>query len=328
MPYTILENVDIRNHSSFKMGEKVRYFVEVTDASDIPSIVKTATLPIYILGEGCNTIFNDTETLPYFIIHMKNAGIEEIREGTFKVQAGHSWDDFVRYSVENNLSGIEALSAIPGSVGASPVQNIGAYGQEVCNVIESVEAYDTIDCKWIEIPNVECAFSYRNSIFKSSHKNRYIITAVTFRLSKNPPTVPNYPDLKNYFKNTPTLHEIREAIIQIRSKKLPDPKILPNVGSYFENVIADEKTILELKSKFPNLPVYNSTKIPTGWLIDQCGLKGKSFGPIKISGNNALVLTHDGSGIYSDLNYAEKFISDEVYKKFGLRIKREVNVLG
>lgn len=327
MPYTIFENVDIKEYSSFKMGGKARFFVEVKDINELPSIVNEAKLPIYILGEGCNTIFNNFEVLPYFIIHMKNTGIEKVDENIFKVQAGHNWDDFVQYSVENGFSGIEALSAIPGSVGASPVQNIGAYGQEVCNVIKSVEVYDLINCKWVEIPNAECAFTYRNSIFKSSQKNRYIITSVTFKFSKKTPSIPNYPDLKSYFKSTPGLQEIRSAIIEIRSKKLPDPKIIPNVGSYFENVVTDEETILKLKNIYPDMPVYNSVKIPTGWLIDQCGLKGKSFGPIKISGNNALVLTHDGTGTYADLNYAENFISNEVYKKFHLKIKREVNIL-
>lgn len=327
MPYSILENVDIKKYSSFRMGGTVKYFVEITDTSDLPLLVKEAKSPIYILGEGCNTIFNDSKILPYFIIHMKNIEIEKLSENTFKVQAGHSWDDFVKYSVECGYSGIEALSAIPGSVGASPVQNIGAYGQEVCGTIIQVHVFDLKESIFKTLSNRECGFGYRTSIFKTTEKNRYIITAVTFKLSKNPPSTLNYPDLKNYFKKTPTLSEIRDAIISIRSKKLPDPKNTPNVGSYFENIIVDETTISRLKINFPNIPIYNSFKIPTGWLIDQCGLKGKSFGPIKISENNALVLTHDGTGTYSDLYYAEKFISDEVYKKFGLKIAREANIL-
>lgn len=327
MPYTIFENVDIKQYSSFLMGGKVRWFVEVNDISDIPSIVNEAKSPTHILGEGCNTIFSDSEILPYFIIHMRNTGIEKISEDTFKVQAGHNWDDFVKYSVESGFSGIEALSAIPGSVGASPIQNIGAYGQEVCNVITQVHVFDLRDNKFKTLSNAECRFGYRTSIFKTTEKNRYIITAVEFTLSQNPPSIPNYPDLKNYFKSIPTLKEIRNAIISIRSKKLPDPKIVPNVGSYFENVIANKATISRLKTSYPTIPVYNSTKIPTGWLIDQCGLKGKSFGPIKISENNALVLIHDGTGTYADLAFAEKYISDEIYKKFSLRLVREPNIL-
>lgn len=327
MPYTIRENVDIKKYSSFKMGGTVKQLVEINDVDDLPKVLNEAKYPIYILGEGRNTIFDDSKVLPYFLVNMKNIGIQKISPNTLKVQAGHSWDNFVKYAVKNNLSGIEALSAIPGSVGASPVQNIGAYGQEVCNTIKSVHVFDTRDNNFKILSNIDCDFGYRTSIFKTTEKNRYVITAVEFILSSKLPTIPNYPDLKNYFKNTPTLTEIRDAIIKIRSKKIPDPKIVPNVGSYFENVITDEGTVSRLKITFPDMPIYNSNKIPTGWLIDQCGLKSKSFGPIKISENNALVITHDGTGTYSDLYYAENFISDAVYKKFGLKIQREANVL-
>lgn len=329
MPYRIRENVDIKDYSAFRMGGKVQWFVEINDIEDLPFVVKEAKAPIYILGGGCNTVFNDTDCLPYFIIHMKNTGIEKVSENTLKVQAGHSWDDLVKYTVEHGLSGIEALSAIPGSVGASPVQNIGAYGQEVCQTIKQVHVFDLKNNEFNLISNDHCKFGYRTSIFKTTEKNRYIITAVEFTLSKNEPSTPNYPDVKKYFedKTTPTLSEIRKAIIEIREKKLPDPKIVPNVGSYFENVIVDEATALKLKLSFPDMPVYNSTKISTGWLIDQCGLKGKSFGPIKISENNALVLTHDGTGTYTELQHTEKYISDMVYDKFGLKLHREPNIL-
>ncbi|MEI8062131.1 MAG: UDP-N-acetylmuramate dehydrogenase [bacterium] len=341
MPYSIQEHVDIAPYSSFHIGDKVRWLSEINNTDDIPSLVseiKKLKAEIYILGEGCNTIFGDTHCLPYFIIHMNNVGIETVSEDetstVLKVQAGHSWDNFVEYAVNQHLSGIEALSAIPGSTGAAPVQNIGAYGQEVCQTITRIHAYDLQGDGWVVLKNIDCAFSYRNSIFKTSHKNRYIITAIEFRLSKLQPAVPNYPDVRKYFENVkvPKLPEIRKAIIDIRSRKLPDPKVLFNVGSYFENVLVDVEVATSLQHNHPDIPVFDTDKprqkkIPTAWLIDQCGLKGKSFGSITIYNHNALVLTNNGKGTFNELRHVENFISDAVYKKFKLRINREPNIL-
>ncbi len=260
------------------------------------------------------------------------------------IEAGLEWDKAVEQTVEMGLSGLEALSWIPGLVGASPVQNIGAYGAEVKDTIQVVHTYDMKEKKFVDFSNEECDFGYRNSIFKKN-PGRYFIYAITFalaraRLSVQPsmtrarlsvnPSVPQYKDVISYFESknilAPTLREIREAIIEIRKAKLPDPKEKPNVGSYFGNPIISKETTEKLLQKFPDIKMYeveNGMKLFAGWLIDKAGLKGYEKGNFSIHKNHALVLIGNGKGNLDELLEFESYIKQKVFEMFGVELIRE-----
>ncbi len=342
MPLHIREYVDIKSLSSFKMGSKVRWFAEVHSKADIEEAVIAAEkldTPLCILGSGFNTIFSDDQgCLPYFLIHIKNKGIEKVHEDSdsviFNVKSGEDWDSFVQHAVLQNLSGIETLSHIPSSVGATPIQNVGAYGQEVCQTITSVYAYDTYIKSWVVLSNSECKFEYRKSIFKSKEKGRHIIESVDFRLSRRNSDIPKHLELKRYMEEhnlSYTTKHLRDAVIALRTKKLPDPSLYPNCGSFFENTIVAREKADELISTYPDIPHYpekdENIKISTAWMIDQCGLKGISFGHISICAHNALILIHDGHGTYTHLKEAEEYIIQKVRGKFNVTIVREPNVI-
>jgi len=324
------------------MGSAVRWFVEVKCEQDIEDAVKEAHIlscALLILGKGCNTIFSDAkDCLPVFVIYIQNKGITKISEDNtsviFEVKSGEDWDSFVEYTVNQSLSGIEALSHIPSSVGATPVQNVGAYGQEVCQTIESVRVFDLQEHTWKDITNKDCDFNYRMSIFKGTERNRYIIESVVFKLLKQSVYALTHAELKKYFENSevkPTPLQIRKAIIEIRSRKLPDPKVLPNCGSFFENVIVTSEVAKNLLTQYNNMPQYpekdGRVKLSTGWMIDSCGLKGYTHKNVSVSSQNALVLTHNRNGSYVELAELEELIVKAVKTKFGVTIEREPNVI-
>ena len=342
MPLHIQEYVDIKQYSSFSMGSTVRWFAEVYSKDDIEQAISFSediNVPLVILGKGCNTIFSDSiDCLEVFVIHMRNMGIITVTENidsiTLKVQAGEDWDSFVNYTTTRNISGIEALSLIPSSIGATPVQNVGAYGQEVCQTIQSVHVYDIKEHIWKDIQNEKCNFSYRTSIFKQEDKGRYIIESVTFKLSKKNEYVPTHVELQRYITEnnlTCSSQDIRKAVSAIRTKKLPDPSIVPNCGSFFENVILTSEELLPILNTHPNVPQYpehdGRIKISTGWMIDVCKLKGFSLGHVSVSPTNALVLIHDGMGTYAELYRLESHIIQKVKETFGVLIEREPNII-
>jgi len=342
----IYEDVDLSKHSYMKIGGIGQFLVEIEKDSEIKELdnfvreknedTKT-TLPIIFLGEGSNTIFSDEYHKKIFV-KFKQKDIIKTYEGkdfvNLKVSAGLNWDKFVDWSVSNNLSGIECLSAIPGTVGACPIQNIGAYGQEVKNTIINVEVYEFETGKFYEISNHDCDFSYRDSIFKRNI-GKFAILNVAFRLSKNPPESPTYKDLSLYFltqqKKDSTLKEIREAVIDIRKQKLPNWKKEPNCGSFFQNPIISNKLASELIKKYPDIPQYNAgegkTKISGGWLIEKAELKGKEFDGIKVHDKSALVLINTGEGNFKSLEKIIKKIIDTVSDKFGIILKAEPNLI-
>lgn len=349
----IQEYVDIREYNTLRIGGQFRYFVEVSDKSDLSKVcifAKEKDLPIYIIGGGSNIVFPD-RVFNYVVVKLELKGFEIVKDeenySEIKVGSGENWDSFVERTVSMNLSGVEALSSIPGTCGATPVQNVGAYGQEVKDTISEVEVFDLVSQSFLNLTNQECQFSYRDSIFKSNPpsggKGRYIIISVTFRLSKGLPKVPDYPGVKKYFDDkgitNPTLLEIREAIISIRSVKLPNPKEVANVGSFFKNPIVNKEIAHELKNKYPNILIFpisarqdlaeedlaedDMVKIPAGWLIENAGLKGCSFGPVSTYLQNALVLVNDGNATRLDINKAKNEIIDTVFKKFGIKLETE-----
>jgi len=246
---------------------------------------------------------------------------------------GEDWDGVVKFAVRNDLSGIETLSWIPGKAGSAPVQNIGAYGTEISDYIKTVEVYDKKKGGFASLNNKDCQFSYRDSLFKKQ-RNRFIIVSVTLSLSKNAPKIPKYKDVENYFKEknkkSPNLKEIRKAIIKIRKNKLPDPKVVPNCGSFFKNPIIGKRGVAKIKKVLPDSPLFpigHKFKIPAGFLIEKAGFKGKQIGRMKVHENNALVLTNPNRVPFSDLIKAKNKIQNTVYKKFGIMLEPEVNII-
>ncbi|MFW5887942.1 MAG: UDP-N-acetylmuramate dehydrogenase, partial [Bacteriovoracia bacterium] len=296
----ILENVDLSKYSYMKIGGTGKYLIEIEkdrEIKDAHDFAREKNLPIFSIGSGSNTIFSDKDHNMVFIKFKTKDIIKTYEDENFinlKVSAGVDWDDFVAWAVSHGYSGIECLSLIPGTVGAAPIQNIGAYGQEVKDSILNVEVYEFETGNFYEIPNLECDFSYRDSIFKKNI-GKFVVVNVGFRLSKKEPKMPTYKDLSLYFltqqTKNPSLKKIRQAVIEIRKQKLPDWQKEPNCGSFFKNPIISNDLAQKLIKKYPDLPQYNAgigkTKISGGWLIEKCGLKGKSFDGISVHDKSA-----------------------------------------
>ncbi len=338
MALDILSNIKLSTHSTFRLGGAVHSFVSVTNAAELAeafSYAKNNNLPVMILGGGSNTIFGFHETLHALVIKIDMKGKEVESENSEHVivrfGAGENWDDVVAWSVGLNLSGIEMLSAIPGTAGATPVQNVGAYGGEIKDTLVSLEVYDRVNGTVATMENKDCEFSYRDSIFKKSAKDRYVILNITLRLLKQSPSVPNYPGVKKYFEEkgivTPTLQQIREAIITIRANKLPDPKDIASVGSFFKNPFVPTEKARKLKDEYPTLVVFpvneSISKIGAGSLLDTLGLRGKVFGNLSLYAGNALVIVNNGQATYEELAAFKDFIISEVEKKFGITLEPE-----
>ena len=330
-------NIPLKNYTTMRLGGNARFMVDVHNTDEVSQIMQTTkqqNLPFYILGGGSNTLVHD-EGFSGIVIRNRIMGIEMIEdtpsETTFKVGAGENWDGFVKHTVDLHLTGVDALSAIPGTVGASPVQNVGAYGQDVAETIVCLEAYDTQIDRVITLSNDQCGFSYRNSIFRDSEIGRYIILNVTFRLFKATPQPPFYKALQDYFDaNHVTIFSpqvIRDAVMLIRAEKLPDPKLLPNTGSFFKNAIIEDWQLTDLKNEYPDIPTYDMPdgryKIPSGWLIEQAGFKGQVLHGMKVHDKNALVLINESATSYADLAAARDEIIGAVRDQFRIIIAQE-----
>lgn len=330
-------DIPLKNYVTMRLGGNARF---MTDAHTVEELIevcqraKQQSLPIHILGGGSNTLVHD-EGFDGIVIRNRLPGFAILSDTngrvTIKVGAGETWDIFVARTVDMQLSGVEALSSIPGTVGAAPVQNVGAYGQEVAETIVSVEALDLHDMTLHTLSNEDCNFSYRNSIFRSTEIGRYIITSVTFELSRVLPQPPFYKAVQEYFdKNNITIYTpqiIRDAVTAIRKDKLPDPKEHPNTGSFFKNAVIEDWLYNELKAQYPDMPAYDmpdhTHKIPTGWLIEQTGLKGQTLHGIKIHDKNALVLINESATSYADLAAARDEIIGQVRDTFRIMIEQE-----
>lgn len=336
----IIEDVDLSKISFMRIGGRGKFLVEIekdSEIKDFHQFQKTQNFQCVFIGEGSNTIFSENNHEKIFV-RFKQNDIVKLYENdskiNVKVSAGLIWDDFVKWSVNNNLSGIENLSGIPGTVGASPIQNIGAYGQEVKNVITNVEVYELETGQFYEIPNSECEFDYRDSVFKKN-LGKMAIVNVSFSLNKTEPEFPTYKDLSLYFlqkqNRKPNQKEIREAILEIRSLKLPDWRKQPNCGSFFKNPIIDEKQAEKLAKKYPEIPQFNAgknkVKISGGWLIERCGFKGQTLNKIKINDKNALVLINDNNASFDDLEKTIQTIQKRILKEFGINLEIEPNII-
>ncbi len=330
-------NIPLKNFTTMKLGGNARFMTEVRTPEEVAATYRNAkaqSLPVFILGGGSNVIAKD-EGFAGIVIRMRIPGFEVIADDlnstTIRVGAGEEWDSVVKRTVDMRLSGIEAMSAIPGTAGAAPVQNIGAYGQEIADTLESLVAYDTEQDNFVTLLNETCEFSYRQSIFRSSQIGRYIIVSITLKLSKNLPQPPFYEALQAYFEQHDvhifTQEIIRNAVIDIRTNKLPDPKLLPNTGSFFKNAIVEDWQLTDLKASYPDIPTYDMGdgryKVPTGWLIEQAGLKGKVLHGMKVHDKNALVLINQSATGYHDLANARDEIINAVRDKFKIQIEQE-----
>ena len=288
----------------------------------------------YVIGKGSNLIAHD-EGYNGVIIRNQIKGIEVIGDDsestTIRAGGGEVWDDLVEFTVGRELMGMEALSGIPGTVGAAPVQNIGAYGQELADTFVSLEAYDTISNRFVELSWEDCDFSYRHSIFRGSEAGRYIIITITVKLYKRIPEPPFYSSLQRYFDEnhvtTYTVKIVRDAVIQIRASKLPDPQLIANSGSFFKNPIVEDWKKDELLKTYQEMPSYQVDekhyKIPAGWLIENAELKGEVLSGMKVHVDNAVVLINQSATGYSDLASAREEIISTVRDKFQIALEQE-----
>lgn len=329
------KDYSLLHHNTFGIDAKCHRFVEYStpqEAQELALQLKNSTSPILILGGGSNLLL--TKDFPGTVIHSGISYIKQIDEERVECGSGYIWDDFVAFCVENDLHGAENLSLIPGEVGASAVQNIGAYGAEAKDLIEKIEAVELETGEIRTFLNADCEYAYRQSKFKSIWKDKFLITSVTYKLHKSFAPKLDYGNIRAALaaKNitNPTAKELRDTIIEIRKAKLPDPEELGNAGSFFMNPIVDRAKYEELAQTFGDIPHYtidaNREKIPAGWMIDQCGWKGKSLGKAGVYNKQALVLVNLGGASGADVVKLCQTIQQEVWQKFGIEIHPEVNI--
>lgn len=339
MSIVILENTSLKGHNTFGIEAFARYFVQIESEEqliELFSIEKFHSLPKLILGGGSNILF--TKDYDGLVIFVNIKGIShELKDHFVQVTAGAGevWNDLVQYCVTRDFAGIENLSLIPGTAGAAPVQNIGAYGVELKDVFQSCTAFDTQTKSFAVFSREDCKFAYRDSLFKSIEKDRYIITSISLGLSTTPMINTSYgaieQELKNRAIETPDIRDISEVVSSIRVSKLPDPSTIGNSGSFFKNPIIDLDSFNQLQSKFEEIVHYpvgaDKVKIAAGWLIEQCGWKGVKHGNTGTWKNQALVLVNHGGAEGAEVyDFSEKIIAS-VFTKFGVTLEREVNVL-
>jgi len=330
-------NKSLRSFNTFGIEAHAEQFIEITSVVQLRSVLKKITNPFYILGGGSNILLlNDLKGV---VLKMSIPGIKIERDFKHAVYlaagAGVNWHQLVLYAVKNNLGGLENLSLIPGTVGASPMQNIGAYGVEIKDVFHRLEAVEIASGKLKIFRKKELNFGYRNSIFKNKLKGKYIITKVWFKLSKPPHRLHlSYGAIKSVLAASnikkPTIQDISKAVIKIRSEKLPDPKEIGNAGSFFKNPVIEKKLFAALLDQYPAIPHYpqpNGTiKLAAGWLIEQCGWKGKRVGDTGTHVRQALVLVNYGNAKGAQIYTLAQEIQESVRQKFKISLEMEVNI--
>jgi UDP-N-acetylmuramate dehydrogenase len=329
-------NISLKNLHTFGVDVKAKLFCEITSEEEILQLLESKEYQeneSLILGEGSDVLF--TKDFEGLIIKDNIKGIDQVYENDdsvwVKVSSGENWHTFVAYCVEQNWGGLENLALIPGNVGACPIQNIGAYGAEVKDCIHSLEVLNLENKEFEIILNEECRFGYRWSIFKEEKtKKKFYITSVTFQLKKNPEANINYQDVKDEIgKEKPSIRDVFEAVTNIRTRKLPDPKQIGNAGSFFKNPYISKDVFIKLKKEFPELKGYEESeriKLPAAQLIDLCGWKGKEENNVGVYQNQALVLCNFGEARGEDIKKFAEQIQASVKEKFGIDIHPEVNI--
>lgn len=338
----IQANYSLLPHNTFKVDVKTQYYVEINRQSDILTLrtdMKLASLPWKIIGAGSNLLF--THDVEGVIIRCTYRQIKVIKEDQdevlLSVGAGVEWHDLVEYTVDRGWWGLENLALIPGTVGAAPVQNIGAYGTEARDSITRVQTLNIYNGESTEFRNSECNFDYRTSIFKQEYVNTLLVLRVTFALKKKHAGQANlfYGPLKESLKEIPykelTSRNVFDAIVAIREQKIPDPKRQGNAGSFFKNPIVNPEYFEELLARFPEIPSHKmldgSFKIPAAWLIEQAGWKGKSHGNAGVSAQHALVLVNLGNAAGSEIEELSLMVKEDVNQTFGIYLEPEVIIL-
>lgn len=329
------KDYSLLKHNTFGIDAKCKRFMEygsVEEAQAVVGMLTETDRPLLILGGGSNLLL--TGDYDGTVLHSGIRFLEQADECHIRCGSGYVWDDVVAYCVANGLYGAENLSVIPGEVGASAVQNIGAYGVEAKDLIDSVEAVEIETGRICRFMNAECAYSYRQSKFKHAWRDRFLITAVTYKLSKTYAPKLDYGNIRAALAakgiGNPTAMQLRETIIEIRNAKLPDPKVLGNAGSFFMNPVVPTQKYNELARQYEGMPHYTIDseyeKIPAGWLIEQCGWKGKALGRAAVHDKQALVLVNRGGATGSEVVHLCETIQHDVRQKFGIDINPEVNI--
>lgn len=336
----IQKNISLKTYNTFGIEALASHFVEITTVQDLSEVLKKEAYPNKIvLSGGSNVLI--TNDLNALVIHLNIKGITILTEDehsvSLKVMAGENWHDLVIWTISRDYGGLENLSLIPGNVGTSPIQNIGAYGVELKDSFVSCEAMDINTQQLKTFSKSDCRFGYRDSIFKNAGKGKYIITSVNLKLNKPPHKLyTSYGAIESELKEKkikhPTIKDVSDAVIAIRRRKLPDPLKLGNSGSFFKNPVITKDIFTTFLKNNPEAPFYqiseSSYKIPAAWLIEQCGFKGKRFGDAGVHKNQALVLVNHGDASGQDLLQLAKKIQNAVLKQFDIIIKPEVNIIG
>lgn len=336
---TIQNNFSLKKYNTFGIEAKAKQFVAVHNSDELKTILHDhSSEPKFILGGGSNMLL--TQDIQALVIHVDLKGKKVIKEDDdfawVESQAGENWHEFVLWTIGQDFGGLENMSLIPGNVGTTPVQNIGAYGTEIKDTFVSCDAMDIATQQIKTFSKEECNFGYRESIFKHEAKDQYVITSVVFKLTKrNHKINTSYGDiLKELEKqnvSTPTVKDVSNAVIAIRQSKLPDPKELGNSGSFFKNPIIPKEQYEKAHAQHPEMPHYvvseTEVKVPAGWLIERAGFKGKRFGDAGIHKNQALVLVNYGNATGQEILNVSKDIQATILKEFGIAIEAEVNVI-
>lgn len=333
----IQENISLKSLNTFGFDQTARFFAAVDSEESLKSALTWARengLNVLVLGGGSNILL--TKDFEGLVIKMELRGIQLVRQDVdhvwVKVGAGEVWQDWVSCAISKNWAGIENLSLIPGTVGASPMQNIGAYGVEIKEVFDSLEALDRSTLDLRTFSHEDCKFGYRESIFKSKLRDQYVICSVTFRLDKIPNFHVEYGAIQQVLKQKGieklTIKAVSEAVIEIRQSKLPNPKEIGNAGSFFKNPTISENQYNELRCAFPEIPGYpteEGVKVPAGWLIEQAGWKGHRIGEVGVHAKQALVLVNYGNGVGSEIKALSEKIRESIRARFGIELNPEVN---
>ena len=331
------ENISLKKYNTFGIDVNAKRFISISSVYELQQLLRNEK-ELFLLSGGSNMLL--TKNIEQLVVHLNIKGISIDREDDnavyLTVNAGENWHEFVLWAIEQGYGGIENLSLIPGKVGTCPIQNIGAYGVEVKDVISKVETIEIETNKLVSFSNTECNFGYRNSIFKNEAKGKYIITSVCFKLSKsNHKLTTSYGAIEKELTDkqitNPTIKDISDAVIAIRQSKLPDPNEIGNSGSFFKNPVISISLFEELKNKYPTIPSYpvseKEIKVPAGWLIEQSGFKGKRYGDYGVHEKQALVLVNYGNASGKDIFELAQKIQATIKETYKIDLEIEVNII-
>jgi UDP-N-acetylmuramate dehydrogenase len=337
--FTLIENASLAAHNTLRVAATARWLATLRDPAALPGLLESpaARGPVLVLGEGSNVLF--AADFPGLVLHPAFADVRLLDDdgdaATVRAEAGASWDGLVDWTLARGLGGLENLALIPGLVGAAPIQNIGAYGTEVAESIECVEAWDRHARRTARLARDECAFGYRDSLFKRDPQ-RWIVMAVEFRLSRSASLRLDYSGVREELAamsvGTPTARQVAEAVRRLRRRKLPDPAVIGNAGSFFKNPVVDATVAERLREAYTDMPVYPAgaahCKLSAAWLIERCGWRGRRAGDAGIAAQHALVLVNHGHASGAELVALARRVAQSVEQRFGVRLEPEPRIVG